>query len=28
MVLYEQVLIALRRLAQEDASAAWFGRPG
>jgi DNA-binding transcriptional MerR regulator len=28
MVLYEQVLIALRRLAQEDASAAWFGGPG
>jgi hypothetical protein len=28
MVLYERVVIALRRLAQEDASAQRFGRAG
>jgi DNA-binding transcriptional MerR regulator len=28
MVLYERVVVALRRLAQEDASAQRFGRPG
>jgi hypothetical protein len=28
MVLYERVVIALRRMAQEDASARRFGPPG